>query len=80
MTVSEQKVRAAHYAELKQAMAGYDKTRTRIEREQGKRNVRTYRRAERILRRRSVSNFTQVMLEKGAQIYGRLQDGGTIPD
>lgn len=27
-----------------------------------------------------VSNFTQVMLEKGKHIYERLQNGGTIPD
>ena len=52
MTVSEQKVRDAHYAELRKAM-GCPKY---------------------------LSNFTQVMLEKGAQIYGRLQDGGTITD
>ena len=32
MTVSEQKVRAKHFAELKQHMSGYDKTRIRIER------------------------------------------------
>jgi hypothetical protein len=27
-----------------------------------------------------VSNFTQVMLEKGAQIIERVQNGGTIPN
>jgi predicted RNA methylase len=27
-----------------------------------------------------VSNFTQVMLEKGNHIYERLQNGGTIPN
>jgi len=32
MTVSAQKVRAKHFIELKQHMAGYDKTRIRIER------------------------------------------------
>jgi hypothetical protein len=52
MTVSEQKVRNAHFAELRKAM-GCPKY---------------------------LSNFTQVMLEKGAQIYERLQDGGTITD
>lgn len=78
MTVAEQKVRAKHFAELKQHMAGYDMTRTRIEREQGKRDIRAARRTERILRRTSVTNLTQVMLEKGAEIIERLQDGGTI--
>ena len=52
MSVSEQKVRNAHFAELRKAM-GCPKY---------------------------LSNFTQVMLEKGAQIYERLQDGGTITD
>ena len=50
MTVSEQKVQNAHFAELRKAIG-----------------CQTY-----------LSNFTQVMLEKGAQIYERLQDGGTI--
>jgi hypothetical protein len=31
-TVAAVKARAAHFAELKQHMSGYDKTRTRIER------------------------------------------------
>ena len=78
ITVSEQKVRAKHFAELKVHMSGYDTTRTRIEREQGKRDIRAARRTERILRRTSVSNLTQVMLEKGAQIVERLQNGGTF--
>lgn len=80
MTVAENKARAKHFAELKQHMSGYDTTRTRIERRQGKRDIRAYRRRERILRQTSVSNFTQVMLEKGAQIYERIQNGGTIPN
>lgn len=77
-TLYVQTVRAAHFAELKQHMSGYDKTRTRIEREKGKRDIRAYRRRERILRQTSVSNLTQVMLEKGAQIHERLQNGGTV--
>tara|TARA_R110000868_G_scaffold320061_1_gene581033 strand:- start:299 stop:583 length:285 start_codon:yes stop_codon:yes gene_type:complete len=35
---------------------------------------------DRVSRRRCVQRFTQVMLEKGAQIYERLEDGGTFPD
>jgi hypothetical protein len=31
-TAAEAKARAAHFAELKQHMSGYDKTRTRIQR------------------------------------------------
>jgi len=80
MTASAEKVRAKHFAELKQHMSGYDTTRTRIEREQGKRDIRAARRTERILRRTTVSNLTQVMLEKGARIYERLQDGGAVTD
>jgi len=80
MTVSAQKVRAKHFEELKQHMSGYDTTRTRIERQRGKVKIRAYRRRERILRQTSVSNFTQTMLEKGAQIIERLEDGGTVAD
>jgi hypothetical protein len=32
MTVADNKARAKHFAELKQHMSGYDKTRIRIER------------------------------------------------
>lgn len=77
-TASAVKARAKHFAELKQNMSGYDRTRTRIEREKGKRDIRAYRRRERILRQTSVTNLTQVMLEKGAQIHERLQNGGTV--
>lgn len=78
MTVSEQKVRNAHYAELKQAMTGYDMVFSRIKRKKGVPSVRAHRRRTHIKRQTFVSNFTQVMLEKGAQIVERLQDGGTI--
>lgn len=77
-SVAEQQARAKHFDELKQHMSGYDKTRTRIERARGKVDIRAYRRRERILRQTSVSNLTQVMLEKGAQIYERLENGGTV--
>lgn len=77
-SVAEQQARAKHFDELKQHMSGYDKTRTRIERARGKVDIRAYRRRERILRQTSVSNLTQVMLEKGAQIYERLENGGTF--
>lgn len=59
-TAAAVKARSEHFAELKQHMSGYDKTRTRIE------------------RRTSMRTFTQVMLEKGAQIHERLQNGGTV--
>ncbi|NDF06707.1 MAG: hypothetical protein EB066_09815 [Betaproteobacteria bacterium] len=75
-TAAAVKARAAHFAELKQAMSGYDKTRTRIEREKGKRDIRAYRRRERILRQTSVANLTKVMLEKGQQIIERLEQNG----
>ena len=80
MTVSEHKARAKHFAELKQHMSGYDKTRIRIERANGKLDIRPHRRRERILRQTLVSNFTQVMLEKGADIIERLENGGTVTD
>jgi hypothetical protein len=80
MTVSEQKVRNAHFAELRQAMTGYDMVFQRIKRKKGIPSIRAHRRRVQIQRQTFVSNFTQVMLEKGAQIYDRLQDGGTIPD
>jgi hypothetical protein len=79
-TESEQKVREKHFEELKQNMSGYDMTRRRIERAYGKLDIRAHRRRERILRQTSVSNFTQVMLEKGAQIVERLENGGTVTD
>lgn len=44
-TAAAVKARAAHFAELKQHMSGYDKTRTRIER---RRSMRTF--TERMLR------------------------------
>lgn len=77
-TAAAVKARAEHFAELKQHMSGYDLTRTRIERRNGKIDIRAHRRRERILRQTSVTNLTQVMLEKGAQIYERLQNGGTV--
>lgn len=80
-TLYVQTVRAAHFAELKQHMSGYDKTRTRIERRNGKIDIRAHRRRERILRQTSVTNFTQVMLEKGQQIIDKLeQDGRSVSD
>jgi hypothetical protein len=80
-TLYIQKVRATHFAELKQHMSGYDLTRTRIERRNGKTDIRAHRRRERILRQTSVTNFTQVMLEKGQKIIDRLeQDGRSVTD
>ena len=80
MTVSEHKARAKHLAELKQRMSGFHMTRQAIQREAYISEVWAQRRTMRILRQTRVSNFTQVMLEKGAQIYERLQDGGTVTD
>jgi ribonuclease D len=83
MTVSEQKARNAHYLHLKKAMQEpnyYLKELQRLQRNRDKNETRKSKSIQRILRRRTVSNLTQVMLEKGAQIYERLQDGGTITD
>lgn len=80
MTVAEHKTYAKHIAELKKRMSGFHMTRQAIQRDAFKPEVRAYRRTERILRQSRMSNFTQVMLEKGARIYERLQDGGTITD
>ena len=80
MTVSKHKVYAKHVAELKQRMSGYHMTLHSIQRDAFKPEVRAQRRTQRILRHTRVSNLTQVMLEKGAQIYERIQDGGTLTD
>jgi len=80
MTVAEHKTYAKHIAELKKRMSGFHMTRQAIQRDAFKPEVRAYRRTERILRRTRVSNLTRVMLEKGAQIYERLQDGGAVAD
>ena len=54
MTVSAQKVRAKHFAELKQHMSGYDKTRIRIERRTSMRifTQRMLKYGERVIRER----------------------------
>lgn len=80
MTVAEHKAHAKHIAELKKRMSGFHMTRQAIQRDAFKPEVRAYRRTERILRQTRMSNFTQVMLEKGARIYERLQDGGAVTD
>jgi len=78
-TIAEHNARAKHFAELKQSMTGYDHAKYRIRKARGIRDISSYRRAERIIRQRSVSNFTQVMLEKGQRIIDALeQNGGTV--
>ena len=54
ITVSEQKVRAKHFDELKQHMSGYDKTRIRIERRTSMRifTQRMLKYGERVIRER----------------------------
>ena len=53
-TAADVKARAAHFAELKQHMSGYDKTRTRIERRRSMRTFteRMFRIGERIINER----------------------------
>jgi hypothetical protein len=75
-TVAADKARAAHFAELKQAMSGYDKTRTRLEREKGKRDIRAYRRRERILRQTSVTHLTQRMTTFGEKVLNAKRENG----
>jgi hypothetical protein len=80
-TVANDKARAAHFAELKQAMSGYDKTRTRLEREKGKRDIRAYRRRERILRQTSVTHLTQRMTMFGEKVLnGKRENGRPVTD
>ena len=80
MTLAEHKARAKHIAELKKRMSGFHMTHQAIQRDAFKPEVRAYRRTMRILRQTRMSNFTQVMLEKGARIYEQLQDGGAVTD
>jgi len=80
MTVAENKARAKYIAELKKRMSGFHMTRQAIQRDSFKPEVRAYRRTMRILRQTRASNFTQVMLEKGARIYERLENGGAVAD
>lgn len=54
MTVADNKARAKHFAELKQHMTGYDKTRIRIERRTSMRTFtqRMLKYGERVIRER----------------------------
>lgn len=60
ITVSQQKVRAKHFAELKQHMSGYDKTRTRIERRTSMQTFtqRMLKYGERVIREREQNGGT----------------------
>ena len=60
MTVADNKARAKHFAELKQHMTGYDKTRIRIERRTSMRTFtqRMLKYGERIIRERQENGGT----------------------
>lgn len=75
-TIAAVKARAAHFAELKQNMSGYDKALTRIQREKGKRDIRAYRRRERILRKTSVAHLTQRMTAFGEKVLNEQRKNG----
>jgi hypothetical protein len=75
-TAAEAKARAEHIAELKQHMTGYDKTRTRLEREKGKRDIRAFRRRERILRQTSTAHLTQRMITFGEKVLDESRKNG----
>jgi len=60
MTVADNKARAKHFAELKQHMSGYDKTRIRIERRTSMRTFtqRMLKYGERIINERQENGGT----------------------
>jgi hypothetical protein len=60
MTVAHNKARAKHFAELKQHMSGYDKTRIRIERRTSMRTFtqRMLKYGERVIRERQENGGT----------------------
>jgi hypothetical protein len=60
MTVADNKARAKHFAELKQHMSGYDKTRIRIERRTSMRTFtqRMLKYGEKVIRERQENGGT----------------------